>query len=239
GAPPGVGGSGFTPQGRFIFLDPRGDVDGNGEPDVLDLTLNNGVVNDGVTRPVFDPNNPTGGDFHAFGTADRFNYRPYNYLVTPNRRVNLFGKAEYDISDSVDLRFTAAYTNRRSDNRAAPNPLPMGSDAGAGFYLDNVFIPADQRYNPFGIDLDGTSNLITIARRPLEAGPRIFEQDVDSYMVSATLSGELELASRAMFWDVSLNWGRNNASQRGHNIFNSRKLALAVGPEADCLAVPG
>lgn len=239
GAPPGVGGSGFTPQGRFIFLDPRGDVDGNGEPDVLDLTLNNGVVNDGVTRPVFDPNNPTGGDFHAFGTADRFNYRPYNYLVTPNRRVNLFGKAEYDISDSVELRFTAAYTNRRSDNRAAPNPLPMGSDAGAGFYLDNVFIPAEHRYNPFGIDLDGRSNLITIGRRPLEAGPRIFEQDVDSYMISGTLSGELQLASRPMFWDVSINWGRNNASQQGHNIFNARKLALAVGPEADCLAVPG
>lgn len=239
GAPPGVGGSSFTPQGRFIFLDPRGDVDGDGQPDVVDVTLNDGVLNDGVMRPIFDPNNPTGGDFHAFGTADRFNYRPYNYLVTPNRRVNLFGKAEYDLSDSVELRFTAAYTNRRSDNRAAPNPLPMGSDAGAGFYLDNVFIPADHRYNPFGIDLDGASNLITIARRPLEAGPRIFEQDVDSYMISGTLSGELELASRAMFWDVSINWGRNNASQQGRNIFNSRKLALAVGPEADCLAVPG
>ncbi|HEY0684158.1 MAG TPA: TonB-dependent receptor [Steroidobacter sp.] len=239
GAPPGVGGSSGTPQGRFIFLDPRGDVDGDGEPDTVDVTLNNGVVNNGATLPTYDPNNPASGDFHAFGTPDRFNFRPYNYLITPNRRVNLFGKAEYDVSESVTLRFTAAYTNRKSSNQAAPNPLFLGSDAGSGFYLDNIFIPADQRYNPFGIDLDGRSNLITIGRRPLEAGPRIFDQTVDTFMISGSLSGELQLGDRPMFWDVSLNWGRNNASQQGHNIFNSRKLALALGPEAACLAVPG
>lgn len=239
GAPPGIGGSSGTPQGRFIFLDPRGDVDGDGDPDVIDIALNNGAVNNGVTLPSYDPSNPASGDFHAFGTPDRFNFRPYNYLVTPNRRVNLFGKAEYDVSDSIVLRFTAAYTNRKSSNQAAPNPLFLGSDAGSGFYLDNIFIPADHPYNPFGIDLDGTDNLITIGRRPLEAGPRIFDQTVDTFMISGTLAGELQLADRPMFWDVSINWGRNNASQQGRNIFNARKLALALGPEAACRAVPG
>lgn len=239
GAPPGVGGSSGTPQGRFIFLDPRGDVDGDGDPDVVSVTLNNGVLNDGVTLPTYDPNNPGSADFHNFTTADRFNFRPYNYLVTPNRRVNLFGKAEYAVAEDIDLRFTAAYTNRKSRNQAAPNPLFLGSDAGAGFYLDNIFIPADHRYNPFGIDLDGRSNLITIGRRPLEAGPRIFEQTVDSWMLSGSLVGEMEFGSRPLFWDVSVNWGRNNASQQGRNIFNARKLALALGPEANCLAVPG
>lgn len=239
GAPPGVGGSSGTPQGRFIFLDPRGDVDGDGEADTVNVALDTGVVNNGTTLPVYDPNNPTGGDFHAFGTPDRFNFRPYNYLITPTRRVNLFGKAEYDVADNVVFKFTAAYTNRKSSNQAAPNPLFLGSDAGAGFYLDNIFIPADQRYNPFGIDLDGRSNLITIGRRPLEAGPRIFEQTVDTWMISGTLSGDLQFGKRPMYWDVSLNWGQNNASQKGHNIFNARKLALALGPEAACVAVPG
>lgn len=239
GAPPGVGGSSGTPQGRFIFLDPRGDVDGDGEPDVVDVALDTGAVNNGTTLPNYDPNNPASGDFHAFGTPDRFNFRPYNYLITPTRRVNLFGKAEYDVADNVVFKFTAAYTNRKSSNQAAPNPLFLGSDAGSGFYLDNIFIPADQRYNPFGIDLDGRSNLITIGRRPLEAGPRIFDQTVDTWMVSGTLSGDLQFGERPMYWDVSLNWGQNNASQQGHNIFNARKLALALGPEAACVAVPG
>lgn len=239
GAAPGVGGSSGTPQGRFTFLDPRGDVDGDGDPDVIDITLDTGVVNTGTMLPVFDPNDPTGGDFHAFSTPDRFNYQPYNYLITPNRRINVFGKAEYDLSDDITVRFTTAYTNRESRNQAAPNPLFLGSDAGSGFWLDNVFIPADQPYNPFGIDLDGTDNLILIGRRPVEAGPRIFEQNVDTWMLSGTVEGELNVGERALFWDVSLNWGRNNASQRGRNIFNARRLALALGPEEECLAVPG
>jgi iron complex outermembrane receptor protein len=226
-------GSSGTPQGRFIFLDPRGDVDGDGETDLVDITLN-----DGATGANYDPNNPASGDWHTFGTDDRFNFRPFNYLTTPNRRVNVFGKAAYDVADNVELTFTASFTNRRSHNQAAPNPLFMGFDAGAGFFLDNVFIPADQPFNPFGIDLDNT-NLVTIGRRPVEAGPRIFDQNVDSWMLSGGLSGDFQLGERTYYWDVSLNWGRNDASQTGHNIFNARKLALALGPEDECLAVPG
>ena len=92
--PCNFGGSGGVPQGRFIFVDPRGDVDGDGEDDVLDLTLNNGA-----SGANYDPNNPASGDYHAFGAADRFNFRPFNYLTTPNRRINVFGKAAYDVSD--------------------------------------------------------------------------------------------------------------------------------------------
>ena len=93
---------------------------------------------------------PTGTHFT---NDDRFNFRPFNYLATPNRRVNVFGKAAYDVADNVELTFTASFTNRESSGQAAPNPLFMGSGAGAGFFLDNVFIPADHPFNPFGINL--------------------------------------------------------------------------------------
>jgi iron complex outermembrane receptor protein len=243
--PCNFGGSGGVPQGRFVIVDPRFDgPDAGTAPDVLDLTLNNGA-----TGANYNPANPASGDYHTFTGADRFNFRPFNYLATPNRRVNVFGKAAYDVADNVQLTFTGSFTNRQSHNQAAPNPLFLGSDAGAGFYLDNAFIPADQRYNPFGIDLgpgaitdangQPANNLITIGRRPVEAGPRIFDQNVDSWMLSGALSGDLQLGNRNHFWDVSLNWGRNNASQTGHNIFQARKLALALGPEDECLAVPG
>ena len=235
GAPfPQFNGSSGTPQGRFIFLDPRGDgPDADTDPDVVDITLNTGA-----TGANYNPNSPASGDWHGFGQQDRFNFRPFNYMITPNRRVNFFGKAAYDVSDTTELTLTASYTNRRSHNQAAPNPLFMGFDAGAGFYLDNVFIPADQRYNPFGIDLNNT-NLITIGRRPVEAGPRIFDQNVDTWMLSGALTGDLQFGGRTHYWDVSLNWGRNNASQTGHNIFNARKLAIALGPEDECLEIQG
>jgi iron complex outermembrane receptor protein len=39
GTPPVTEGSSGTPQGRFIYLDPRGDVNGDGEDDVISITL--------------------------------------------------------------------------------------------------------------------------------------------------------------------------------------------------------
>lgn len=231
-AAPGVGGSAATPQGRFRITHP---VTGA----VMDLTLDTGATNDIGSLADFNLADPTGGDFHRFTTDDRFNFQPFNYLLTPSRRTNVFGKAEYDLGSDVMLSVIGSYTNRRSDSQAAPNPLGLGSDAGSGALLNNVFIPADHPYNPFGIDLDGTDNLILLARRPLEAGPRIFHQDVDSFLLSTTVDGRQEIAGHPVFWDANFTWGRNSASQLAENIFNSRKLAQGLGPVSQCITVPG
>ena len=234
GVSDGSGGSSGTPQGRFIFRDPNTGV-------VSSITLNDGVLNNGSTAiPFFDPDNPgSGGDFHSFTTADRFNFQPFNFLVTPNKRVNIFAKAEYDVTDSILFKLTASYNNRRSTNRAAPEPLFLGSDAGSGFFLDNVFIPADHPFNPFGFDLDGTDNLILIGRRPLEAGPRIFRQNVDTWLVTGAFEGDFAVAGRQVYWDFNVTWAQNQANQRKFGAFNARKLALALGPVDDCARIPG
>jgi iron complex outermembrane receptor protein len=234
GAPAGVGGSSATPFGRAVFFDSR-----LTKPDYVNLALNQTFVYNG-TNPVYSPANPTGNDYHAFGTADRFNFQPYNFLITPNRRVNVFGKTEYDIVTDVVFRLTASYTNRRSTNQAAPVPLFLGGSAGSGPYLDNVFIPANQPYNPFKIDLNGaTDQLDFLTRRPVEAGPRIFDQNVDTWVVGSTVEGSHQLGDKPIYWDVNFIWGRNNASQQGQHIFNARKLAIALGPVATCNATPG
>ncbi len=224
--------SSFTPQGRFI-LGPAFDF--------ADLTLNDGVLNDGGANvPVFNPDNPASGDFHAFTAADRFNFNGpgFNFIQTPNERFNLFVNASHQLSDQTTLDVKATYTNRQSRTMGAPEPLCLG--AGCGNRIsENILIHADNPFNPFGVNLsvaDGT--LEFFGRRPLESGPRIFVQDVNTYFVSAGVDGWFEKADRSFLWDVTASYGDNRGFQQKFGSHNAAKLAIALGDPEVCAQVP-
>jgi len=223
GFPYGV--SSGTPAGRYVFLDPVVGDYVSVAPDA------------GVAFPEYVLGNPDTDDFHGFALADRFNYQPFNHLVTPNERVNIFGKAEYDISDNVTFRALGSFNNRKSQGRAAPVPLFFGPDGGSTPYMVNVAWPADHPYNPFGIDLD-SSNIAFFGRRPIEAGPRIFNQDVDTWYVSLGFDGKFELAGRPMYWDITGIRSENDATQTKLNQFNARAISVALGDPAICAVTP-
>jgi iron complex outermembrane receptor protein len=232
-----------TPAGRFRFCDPiispvtcdPSVVDGNGDP----VAVYSSVAPDQASPfPVWDPNDQANDDFHPFTLADRFAYQPYNHLVTPNERLNVFGKAEYDVTENVTFRALASFNNRQSQGQAAPVPLFFGPGGGSTPYMVNIVWPANHPFNPFGIDLD-SSNLDFIGRRPLEAGPRIFNQDVDTWYVSAGFDGEFKLGDRNMYWDVTSIWSKNKATQVKLNQFNARSINVAMGDPTVCAATPG
>lgn len=220
-----LGASSGTPQGRFVFNNGFGSItpdDGSGPV------------------PNFDPADPTGpnSDYHAFTLQDRFNYSPYNKVMTPNERVNIFAKAEANVTESITARVTAAYNNRRSVSQAAPEPLFFGTDAGAGFWMDNIVVPEDHPYNPFGIELNPTTFAFG-GRRPIEAGPRVFTQNVDTWYVSGTLEGDFEMAGRNWYWDINSTWSQSQANQVKNGAFNARKINEALGDPDACAAIPG
>ncbi len=229
---PGTFCSSFTPQGRFI-LGPNFDF--------WDGTLNTGVLNDGGSNvPIFDPNSPNGGDFHAFTAADRFNYngQDFNYLQTPNRRANLFTSITHALTDSTDLNFKASYTNRKSNTRAAPEPLCLGAGCGNRI-AENILIHRDNPFNPFGVDLSvANGNLEFFGRRPLESGPRLFNQDVDTYFTSVGFDGTFGTDSRNFAWDVTAAYGENRGFQQKRNSHNIAKIAVALGDPDVCAQVP-
>jgi iron complex outermembrane recepter protein len=239
---PGVplGLSSGTPQGGFFFTDAR-IPDPNGEGlNFVAITLNDGAVNTGQTGtlPQYSAADPCGGDFHCFTVADRYNWQPANLLGTPVRRINAFTKGEFDLSDAITMRATASFSNRESNAQAAPEPLFLGPGGASGVWMENVVIPANQLYNPFGITLDA-SNIDTLARRPVEAGPRIFAQTVNTVNVAAGLDGHFDAGSRQWFWDVTASWFRNQANQRKTGDFNARNLSVALGDPAVCAATFG
>ena len=246
--------SSFTPQMRYIFGPNFGSFRNgvSGPPCTpaetsagtcggLDITLNDGVLNDGMGNiPVFDPNNAFGDDFHEFTSADRFNYNGpgFNFLRTPNERLNLYATVTHELSDNVNLVTKLAYTNRTSATKAAPEPFNLG--AGSGNPLgDNMFISALNPFNPFGVDLsDADGTLAFFARRPLESGGRLFFQDVNTYMVSVGLQGEFEAGSRSMYWDLTTSYGDNRGFQEKFGAHNLAKMQVALGDPAVCAATP-
>ena len=200
-----------TPQGRLIFTDPNG-------------VSHNITLNDGVGTP------SAYSDYHNFSDADRFNFAPYNYVETPSQRMGAFISVTYKLAPFINVRGKASFTNRQSVNQAAPEPLSIGADAANGNRLDRTGVDVTNPYNPFGFTLDPATNLSTITRRPLEAGPRRFEQNVNTFYVSGGLDGHFDVASQRFNWDATVAYGLNHADQRRNNSFNAAKLQEALGP---------
>jgi iron complex outermembrane receptor protein len=240
---PGTGltfASSATPTGRFRFVDPNTGVTYNLTP------------NTGASDPFFDPAQ-TGctrtDDYHCFTTADRFNFAQYNLVVTPSKRMGVFGAYRFDISDNLQWYAKALINRRESTNQAAPEPIFLGPGGGTGNPLaDNITISALNPYNPFGFDLvslddpttaQNESNLILVGRRPIEGGPRIFEQTVDTQYVSTGLNGIFGAGERSYSWDVNLAYSRNQADQTNFGSYNIRNINIALGDPAVCAATPG
>ena len=230
-------GSSALPQGRYTFCDPSrtaGNAGFCGDPDLwYDTTLNNGT-----TMPSWNPANPTGGTYHNFSGADRFNYAPFNLLLTPSTRKSMFARVDFEVADNVNVYVKGLYNNRISSNRAAPEPIFVGPFAGSGGLADTISISHLNPYNPFGIDLNASSNLGWVTRRPLEVGPRLFKQDVDTWYLNAGVEGSFG-DTRRFHWDVNAVTSENKADQVFTNGYNIAKISLALGDPTICALVPG
>lgn len=216
--------SSATLLGRFIVNNPNGGQ-------TLDLTLTNPVNG----RPRFDPLNPTGvtSDFKAFGTIDRFNFAPFNLILTPSERYGGFLNFSQELGSELNFRLKAVYNHRESRNEAAHLPLFVGPDGGNGNLLDTIVIDASNPFNPFGVTL-APGNYSLIARRVFEGGNRRYRQSVDTFYLSGTLDGSFNLGERRWFWDVNAVYGRNDAKQAFRGNINSQRLQQALGPVSAC-----
>ncbi|MCB1578837.1 MAG: TonB-dependent receptor, partial [Xanthomonadales bacterium] len=230
---PGIGGavnpatwSSATPNGRQVFIpaDPNNTYGGlcpitQLDPNTLRAFCN--LSGDGL------------GGFRPWTNAERFNYSPYNLLLTPSRRTSFFGQGTYRITDHVNWSIKGTYTKRQSVNQAAPEPIFLGSEAGTGGLADTISIDASNPYNPFEtIPADGAF----ITRRPIEGGPRIFTQDVDTSYFTTGLNGDFSAGDRQFFWDVNYVTGENRATQNVRGTYNIAHIQRALGPVADCTA---
>ena len=240
GSGPGGGSSGAAP-GRFFIYQ-------NGNASAINgcnfyASAGFSVCDQTQANP---PNtSPTLGSLRAWQNTDHFNFAPLNYLITPNERTSLFVQGHYDLADNLTFKTMAIYNNRVSQQILAPSPLFIG----AGGYTSNgqpISISALNPYNPYGKGLVAVSapysasapacytagtcdELAFSGRRPLEMGPRIFRENVESYAFRAGLSGYFNMMGSEWDWDLGYNYGNNYESDVTSGLVNTERLQIALG----------
>lgn len=144
---------------------------------------------------------------------DRFNFNPYEDLRQDARRVSAFLHGSVNVSPGVDLFTEAVWQQRDSAARLAP--LPFFTTR-----LEGVEIAADNAYNPFG------ENLTDARRRLVEAGPRRFVQETESWRAVVGIEG----STGGWFWDASLVRARHSIEQFQTGDVLVDRVSLALGP---------
>ena len=166
----GFAGNRATPQGWYVV------------PDGNSL----GLAPDDYTR-VDGATGQTAADYRPFDrTTDRFNHAPFNFSQTPNERRSLWLLGSQPLGEHLNLFIEGLVHHRESAQASAPEPYfsrfpaPTLADGSSG-------IPADNYYNPFGVDL--SSCCLLVGRRFVELGNRSVSEDVDLRRVLVGLEG--------------------------------------------------
>jgi len=101
-------------------------------------------------------------------------------------RRTAFANFEQDIfKDTLTFYSSFLVSRNESKGKLAPSPVPS-------LDLYNIFIPANNIYNPFGIDLGaGAPQNLSMRTRTLEVGNRVFDANSDSFHGVGGIKGDV------------------------------------------------
>lgn len=166
-------------------------------------------------------NNDPNGDGNFYEPYNRtrhnFNSNPFLNAVNPIERISTAAFGHYNLSDSVTAFAEGLYTYRESEQLATPGTLR------------NLAISATNPTNPTG------QNLVLVARRLGEPGPRIFFQKTHTWQGTGGLRGEL---ANGWAWEVAASYGRNTAKDGSTNIANLERVRNTINTSV-CSFAPG
>ncbi len=236
-------GSGATPAGHFQFVPTPAtaallsaanpaNCDGLAEGSPLpgcDVTVVQGTRGDST------------GNLRPFAIAnDSYNYQVDNYLVTPNERYGAFAQVNYPLLDNVLLGGEFLYNVRKSAQQLAPQPILTGDLTAIPPFKD-VYVASSNPFNPTGQDIGRGANGQLLApgsgiarRRPVEYGPRLFSQDVDTLRAGLNLGGPLELAAfsiaRTVTWELGFSYASSKQEEISEGLVQYGQYEACPGP---------
>ena len=166
-------GSGTSVPSRFSGTRPLG-------PDGLPIT-DPDTANNGVFQ--IDPETGT-----AVPTFATYNFNPFNIFQTPFERFNIYGQANYEVSDAIEVYTRGMFSKQTVSTIIAPS----GSFGGAvTINLNNPFLPANLRNQFCGFNTtqaDGTYTPLFSQAECDAAATAVDEDDPNYRTVTTALS---------------------------------------------------
>jgi iron complex outermembrane recepter protein len=145
-------------------------------------------------------------------------------LLEQERR-QFFANFEYDLfKDTVTVYSHFLFSDNTADGQLAPSPV-------TALNAYSIAIPANNPYNPFGVDL-GANGAATprVRSRFVDFGNRDFRTYSDFYNWVGGLKGAI---TPDYHYDVSFNYGRDTQEQQTRNAINGASLNQALIPLTD------
>ncbi len=178
-----------------------------------------------------DALDPT-GDLGLNGFYPLLNTTQYGVhsIQTQDRR-NFFSNFERDLfGKNLQVFGSFLYANDLSQGLLAPSPM-------VSLNLYNIFVPANNQFNPFGIDLGtGGSGTPRIRSRFVDYGNRIFDAQSDTYHFVGGLRGQI---NPKYDWEGSYTYNRADQSYQYVNAENGAGLNNSfIGTLTDPLGNP-
>ncbi|HYC94127.1 MAG TPA: TonB-dependent receptor, partial [Sphingomicrobium sp.] len=195
-----------------------------------------------------------------------FNFNPYNVFQTPFIRYNIFGQANYEVSDAVEVYGRGLF----SKNNVKTIIAPSGSFGGSvTINLNNPFLPSllRQQFCAFDTNTDAAIytprftpaecaaaatatgptdpnyRTVTVAfnRRATEVGPRISDFQTTTFDTRIGARGPL---TSTVDWDISGAYGQSENIQEIQNYtlqsrFRAGSIVQGTLANPTCAAVGG
>jgi iron complex outermembrane receptor protein len=168
-------------------------------------------------------------DYRCYTGADAYNYQPFNLILTPQERTNLFAQANYEVTDEIEAYAEVLFNYTTSGFEIAPLPFDSQSDT--------TVISADNVYNPFGVDFgaapgnapDFTPTNFNQATWRLEGlGTRHSKVDTNSNQVTLGMRGGLPWGNWE--WDTSGTYSSVDQDSQIDGYLFKPLLQAALGP---------
>ena len=218
------GGSSRTPGGRFFIPlnSPVAQALGCAPagPGITSVTLSGNQLPTQTTPP-------SASDFRCYhSSTDGFNFQAVgNYNLIPNERTGVFALGNYKLTDNVEAYVELLYHKMVAHTQLAPYPFDLVSN--------NLIVPADQYYNPFGATFGTNGNSSTIAMRLSSLGNR------GSKIANTTEEGNFgfkgSFGDTSWNWDTHFSYGKSTVETQILNYINISQIADSFG----CTTAPG